>query len=426
MVHDTATAAVGGVGSVAVLDLPDLDSVEASHAARVDAVLPRVDAVAWIGDPEKYADAVLHDRYLRHWAPRLDRQAFVLNKSDRLSTADAERLRRDISTRLAVSAGRTMPVLLVSAIADAGELRTWLAEGVEAREVVRRRLERSAAAALTDLVHAAGLDPAVHPAPLVDPARREAVVAATTDAVLRVVDLDGLRRQAVEATLDAARGRGGGLIGRVRALLDRGSGRRERTSDPQGHLIRWHDRGDLVPATLPVRRLLGDALGGLPAPARAGVAALADGDDLAARLTTATDRAIAGPSGRFPIPQGRLWPLIGAGQLLATAALIVGVVWLIAGFATGSQVPAGSFEIPLLGPVPVPAVLVIVGLFGSWILSRLLAADARRLGGAWAERLASEVRHKVDEAVSGAVLTPLGAWEDARARLWEAARDLSA
>ncbi|MEZ4597582.1 MAG: hypothetical protein R3C32_12655 [Chloroflexota bacterium] len=411
-----------GEGSVAVLDLPDLDSVDRAHAARVDAALPRVDAVAWVSDPEKYADAVLHDRYLRRWLPRLDRQAFVLNKTDRLAEGDADRLRADVRSRLASLGGGGLPVLLTSAVRDVTELRAWLAEGVEAREVVRRRLGRSTDSAIDGLMAAAGLDRATSPAPLVPEARRQAAVAATTDAVLRVVDLDGLRAQAIDATDHAARGRGGGVPGRLRLLLDRGSGRRERTADPQGHLIRWHDRGSLVAATLPVRQMAGEALAVLPARARAGVAALADGDALASRLSDATDRAVAGPAGRFEPPRGRAWGLIGVGQLLATAAIIVGVVWLVASFATGSALPASALDVPVLGPMPMPAVLILGGLFGAWALSRLLAWDARRLGGAWADRLAADIRARIDAAVSDAVLVPVRAWDDARRRLWEAGR----
>jgi hypothetical protein len=420
--HDTSATSDMAGHSVAILDLPDLDSIEATHAARVDAVLPRVDAVAWVSDPEKYADAVLHDRYLRRWVPRLDRQAFVLNKTDRLSPADVDVLRADIATRLAALGGEAMPIVPTSAQRDPGELRAWLAEGVEAREVVRRRLRRSTDAAILDLVRAAGMDAGHAPGPLVAPERRQAAATETTQAVLRVIDLDGLRAQAAAATQDAARGRGGGVVGRIRALLDRGSGRRESTADPQGFLIRWHDRGSLVPATLPMRRLLGEAVSVLPASARAGVAGLADGDALAARLADATDRAIAGPSGRFVVPSGRLWPLIGLGQVVATAALIAGVVWLVAAFLTRSTLPAGSIELPVLGAMPVPAVLILVGLFGSWILSRLLAWDARRLSGAWADRLATDVRARVDHAVDDAELGPLQRWDDARARLWQASR----
>jgi len=212
------------------------------------------------------------------------------------------------------------------------------------------------------------------------------------------------------------------VLGRIRALLDRGSGRRERVADPQGHLIRWHDRGSLVPATLPLRRLLGEALADLPPSARGGIAGMTDGDALAGRLADATDRALAGPWGRFSVPRGRLWPIIGVGQVLATAALVAGVVWLVAAFLTGSTLPAGTFDVPLLGPMPVPAVLILVGLFGSWILSRVLAWDARRLGRAWADGLAADVRARVDQAVADAVSHPLRDWDDARVRLWRAAR----
>src|SRR5687767_10097753 len=64
--HDDARAS-----GVAVLDLPDLDSIAPEHRARVDELLPRVDAVIWVADPEKYRDAVLHDDYVRKWMPRL-------------------------------------------------------------------------------------------------------------------------------------------------------------------------------------------------------------------------------------------------------------------------------------------------------------------------------------------------------------------
>src|SRR5690349_879497 len=68
----------GTLGEVAVLDLPDFDSIALEHRQRVDALLPRVDAVAWIVDPEKYMDQVMHGSYLRQFAPRIRRQIVVL------------------------------------------------------------------------------------------------------------------------------------------------------------------------------------------------------------------------------------------------------------------------------------------------------------------------------------------------------------
>src|SRR5256885_9221691 len=61
----------GALADVAVLDLPDFDSIALEHRERVDALLPRVDAVAWIVDPEKYMDHVMHGGYLRRGAPRI-------------------------------------------------------------------------------------------------------------------------------------------------------------------------------------------------------------------------------------------------------------------------------------------------------------------------------------------------------------------
>ena len=116
------THAAGDLASVAILDLPDMDSVEAAHRERVEAVLPRVDAVAWVTDPEKYGDAVLHDVFLRTWVPRLDRQAMIVNKVDRLHGDDRARVQRDLELdldrRLGSDAQTRIPVLTTSAIAD--------------------------------------------------------------------------------------------------------------------------------------------------------------------------------------------------------------------------------------------------------------------------------------------------------------------
>ncbi|TME63052.1 MAG: hypothetical protein E6I54_07805, partial [Chloroflexi bacterium] len=98
-VREVREHADGAFADVAILDLPDVDSTTPEHRARVDELLPRVDAVVWVADPEKYRDAVLHDAYLRRWGPRLARQLVVLNKADRVG-ADAERLREHLIASL--------------------------------------------------------------------------------------------------------------------------------------------------------------------------------------------------------------------------------------------------------------------------------------------------------------------------------------
>ncbi len=384
--------------------------------------LDRVDAVLWVSDPEKYADAVLHDRYLRRWMPRLGRQAFALNKTDRLTDDDIRRLRDDLQARLSGDGAAAMPILATSAIGDVSALRSWLADGIAAKEIVARRLVAAGQAAVADLVRGAGLDAAAAPAPLVGDRERERATTAAAAAVLRVVDLDGLRGQAVAATQAVARGRGGGPMGILRSLVDRGTGTQGRSADPEGYLLRWRERGTLAPAAAPVRDLVTTSLAALPATARPGLASLADTDAITARLTTATDRVITGPAGRFGTPTSRVWPLIGIGQLLAVAGIIAGAIWIVALWASGGNAPTATVELPLLGPVPTPAVLIVGGLFGTFLLGRLLRWHAARLGSTWAARLSSDIRAGVGTAVGATALAPLEAWEEARTTLWSAGR----
>jgi GTPase Era involved in 16S rRNA processing len=132
-VHEVRDHRNAVFADVAILDLPDVDSTTPEHRARVDELLPRVDAVVWVADPEKYRDAVLHDDYLRRWAPRLARQLVVLNKADRIGP-DAERLREHLAASLRAEGIENVGVAVTSATrdGDAHELRDWIVDGVEA------------------------------------------------------------------------------------------------------------------------------------------------------------------------------------------------------------------------------------------------------------------------------------------------------
>ncbi|MFR9755912.1 GTPase [Streptomyces sp. TR06-5] len=79
-----------------LIDLPDHDSVAPDHRAYVDRLLGLVDAVVWVVDPEKYADAALHERYLRPFAGYAEVSFVVLNQVDRLSGDAAEAVLHDL------------------------------------------------------------------------------------------------------------------------------------------------------------------------------------------------------------------------------------------------------------------------------------------------------------------------------------------
>ncbi len=87
---------------LAVIDLPDTDSVSEENRATVERVLPLVDAVVWVVDPEKYQDRVLHERYLAPLARHAHRFVFVVNHIDRVATGDVPRLLADLAETLGV------------------------------------------------------------------------------------------------------------------------------------------------------------------------------------------------------------------------------------------------------------------------------------------------------------------------------------
>ncbi|HEU4673086.1 MAG TPA: GTPase [Candidatus Limnocylindrales bacterium] len=409
--------------SVAVLDLPDIDSLEPAHRARVEEILPRVDAVAWVTDPEKYADAVLHDEFLRSWLGRLGRQVVILNKTDRLVDHDADRVVADLRRDTARIAGRSStPDVLVTAARDGrvDAVRRWLAAGTEAKRVVRARLAASVVAAAEALAVAGGVDQTARAQPILDPAARRSAIAWATESVLRVVDLDTARSQAVAATRARARRRGTGPIGWLTATIYRLSGAERRSADPRRYLARWRDRGSLAPAVEPIRDALGEPLRTAAPGTRAVLADAVEPRRLDAALAGALDRVIAATPATPP--SSRLWPLIGGLQSAVTMVLVAAVAWLV--FVVVVRPPTDVVEVPVLGPVPVPLVLLVGALVAGYLLARLLGLHAGWLGRRWARRLADRLHGAIDEAVGTTAFAALEPVEAARRSLWAAVRSI--
>ena len=411
------------LGRVVILDLPDVDSLEAGHRATVEAVLPKLDVVAWVTDPEKYADAALHDDFLRAWMPRLDRQIVVLNKADRLSAEAREHVARDLRRVLP----REAPVITTTATdGDAGvaDLRAWLAEAVDAKAIVAARLVASARAALAELAGAAGVsgdsgDSRDVVAPFVPEADQRRAISAAVEEALRLVDLPGAERQAVAATRARARRRGTGPIGILTSAIYRFSGRQRRSADPAEYLRGWRGRGGLTRATELIRRAIGDALPGVPPALRARYAAASESSDLERRIGVALDRVIARHSEVEP-PSSRLWSIVGLLQSANTVLLVVAVAWIVLWVIARPEV--ASYDLPVLGPVPAPMVLLALGLVLGYLLARILSLHAGFLGRRWARRLSRELRRSVTEVVDAEAFAPLVRIETARAELGRAMR----
>lgn len=99
---------------LALLDLPDTDSVVVDHRHTVEALLPRLDLVLWVIDPEKYQDRVLHQRYLQPLADYHRQFVFVLNQIDRLDSETVTPMVEDLRTNLEAD-GISDPIIITVA-----------------------------------------------------------------------------------------------------------------------------------------------------------------------------------------------------------------------------------------------------------------------------------------------------------------------
>lgn len=185
--HRYARASALGQGEedltgLLLLDLPDHDSVTAGASHEVDRLVGLADLMIWVVDPQKYADAAVHHRYLIRLGAHSAVTTVLLNQSDLLTPEESEECVADLRRLLDSEGLHDARVLATSAATGTGlgELRKVLIEAVAARRAAGQRIEAdldtlagrfeayaadgeavvpdTAAAALTDaLAHGAGI-----------------------------------------------------------------------------------------------------------------------------------------------------------------------------------------------------------------------------------------------------------------------------
>ena len=409
----------GGPEGLVLLDLPDFDSVEESHRVEVDRVVGLADLMVWVLDPQKYADGVLHERYLRPYAAYGDAMVAVLNQTDRLVPEARAACVADLEGLLAADGLAGVPVLPVSAATGDGldALRDELERRVAAREAAVARLAADVDAFAAPLATACGTGRAGK----IGRDERGALATALSDAA-------GVP-SIVRAVAGSHRRAGGLATGwpYVRWL-------RRARPDP---LRRLRLPGATTPEELPAgtrsslpvatpvqraqveaaaRGLATRAAGDLPDPWPRLVrgAALANED----ALTDALEAAVASTDLRPRRP--RWWRLAGVLQLALAAVTLAGVLWLLAlaglGFAQLEDVvPTPEYE-----GFPIPTLLAgggaLAGLLVGFLAGILVRAGARRRSRAAARALRAPVERVAEEHI----LAPVGAELDAHARLCEA------
>jgi len=126
---------------IVYVDLPDFDSIEHAHRHIVEKVLPVVDAVVWVLDPEKYADPVVHDDFLVSLSAYGGQFVFALNQADRL-TEGASEAADDLHRRL-IADGIANPAVVLTVArddVDTEDLRAAIEHRLQAKRTALSKL----------------------------------------------------------------------------------------------------------------------------------------------------------------------------------------------------------------------------------------------------------------------------------------------
>ncbi|WP_052423028.1 GTPase [Nonomuraea candida] len=434
-----ATADGPELSGLVLLDLPDHDSIRLSHRLEVDRLVEQVDLLVWVVDPQKYADAALHERYLRPLAGHRDVMVVVLNQVDRLPAPAVERCLDDLRRLLDGDGLTGIPALAVSARTGQGvaELRALLGERVSERRSWSARLAADIttaagrlATAGTDAGTPAGTDagaPAGGAGKWAAGAERALTGALCTAAgVPLVVEAvaKGHRHRAIAAT-------GWPVTRWVRRFrpdplrrLRIGIGQRPETA-PAGQEGREVVGRTSVPAASAVQRAqvetavrdVGEAASaGLPGPWAA--AARQAARSRAGELADAVDRAVATNSA-VGTRRPRWWRAVNAVQWLVFAALLAGVAWLGVLFAM-DYLRLPQPPLPTVGVVPWPTVLLVGGALAGVLIAALSRLAAWAGGRRRARRTAKALRSAIGQVGRELVLEPVQAELDTYARFTEA------
>ncbi|HWG56121.1 MAG TPA: GTPase [Gaiellaceae bacterium] len=409
----------GGFDRLALLDLPDFDSVEAAHRLEVDRLVELVDLVVWVVDPQKYADNVWHERYLRRLAGHGGSMAVVLNQADLLRANELAACRLDLARLVERDGAEAVPIVAVSALTGDGlpDLTRLLRERVEAREAVAARLAADVEAAAAALAVACG--EGAHGASRSDRTRLfDALADAAGVATVQAAVAKAHRRRGALAT-------GWPYLRWLRRLRPDPLRRLHLGDEPAEHVrtsLPPASEAQVARAENASRELARNVASRLPEPWPRLVreAATPDRAVLAAEL----DRAVAGADLHVRPPLW--WRLVRPLQTLLGAAVAVGLLWLLALFLLDYLRLGDVVPTPEVRGLPLPTAL----LLGAAAAGIALAFLSRLVNGAAARRraraAARSVRRRVEATGEQLVLAPveaeLAAYRDFCAALSEARR----
>lgn len=376
-----------------LLDLPDFDSTRAANREIVQRMVGMVDVLVWVLDPQKYADAAVHNGFLAPHASHGAVTLVVLNQVDRLPECDVRPVLDSLHAILSSEGLGQVRVLASSAVTGAGigEVRAAIRKVAVQRQAQSRRLEADITKAAEDLRGAAGDGEA---AGVRNAARtrlaEELAVAANVPAVVRAVGqsyrLESVRRTGWPVTRWLSRFRADPLR-RLNLRRDSPAGVNRTSLPPAGAPERA--RTDAA-----VRDFADTASVGAPGPWRAAIRGAARAGR--ERLPDALDQAIAGTD-LGANRKAWWWGAFNIVQWLALLTVLGGLGWLgvLAGLAY-LQLPVP--EVPRVEGWPIPTLMILFGL----VLGIFLAVTGRFIAAGAARARSARARRRLNSAVAAA------------------------
>ncbi len=402
---------------VVLLDLPDHDSTEVSHHLEVDRLVELADLLVWVLDPQKYADAAVHDRYLKPLASHADVMIVILNHIDTVPEDRRDAMVADVRRLLDADGLHAVPVLPVSARQGLGtdELKALIAARAATKKITRKRIEADLRTAALALQAISGSEKPKELsrerlADLENSFADAAGVPTVVAAVEKSTRIRANRATGWPVTAWLSRLKPDPL---KRLHLDLGATGKElvrasRTSVPEATQVQ-RARVDAA-----VRAAADDASKNLGRPWETSVrqASVSELDGLNDRL----DRALADTDlGVAKIPW---WAsLVRMLQWLLILTAVAGAVWLIV-LAVFDYLQMREPTTPHLGPFPLPAVMLLGGVALGVLLAllcRLLVRwTARNRAGSADRRLRAALREVADELVVTPIERELVAYRQVR------------
>lgn len=367
-----------------VLDLPDFDSREQRNRAEADRVLDLADVLVWVTDPQKYADALIHESYISRMSTRGAKTVVLLNQADRLTEQGVEQCVADLKRLLAADGADDVTVLPTSARTGAGidVLLTMITSIAQSRTAAEARMlsdVRGCAERLRRGVadHEVSLDRTADNR-LVDALAKAAGVPVVLDAVARDYRAQATARAGWPFTKWTRRLRPDPLR---RLGLDRSKPQDQRAIEDVSVALGRSSLPAATPAQrsavdLAARDLADRAAAGLPERWTQAVEQAAVPEQQ--RLADQLDQAILGTSLRFGKPAW--WSVVAVLQWAFALIAVVGLGWLMAMIGLGwLQI---DVETPTWGLLPYPVILLagglLLGLITTGLMKWLAAVGARR------------------------------------------------